>query len=139
MEADIAEGQKEMGGSMRGLLVVLTICIAFTGLGQGVKLGVPLGHPEFSITRIESSNDDRFLIVGSRTGSVKLFDIETGKLLKSFKDHLSPIRGIFFTESGNYFVSYCEEGKVIIYSVTSLDKVLTKQGQKSNQADCMMV
>lgn len=134
MEADIAEGQKEMGGSMRGLLVVLTICIAFTGLGQGVKLGVPLGHPEFSITKIESSNDDRFLIVGSRTGSVKLFDIETGKLLKSFKDHLSPIRGIFFTESGNYFVSYCEEGKVIIYSVTSLDKVLTIEGYHGVEA-----
>jgi WD40 repeat protein len=110
---------------LKYLLTIFIFCSAFLAAGQEVKLGVPVGHPEFSISCIEISHNDRFLIVGSETGAVKLFDFETGKLLKTYKDHKKPVKGVYITSSGKRFLTYSETGVINLYSLESLEKIVS--------------
>ncbi|MBL7824981.1 MAG: hypothetical protein JNJ57_00005, partial [Saprospiraceae bacterium] len=57
------------------------VCHLPFAAGQKPKLGLPIGHHDY-IANLLVSNDGKYLLTGDR-GSMKLWDIKTGKLLRS--------------------------------------------------------
>ncbi len=74
-----------------------------------------LAHAD-SITGLNVSPDGRYLVSGSRDTSVKLWDLNTGKLLKTLSDHYEPINLVRFTENGSIILGSGQSGNVVLWN-----------------------
>lgn len=81
-----------------------------------------------SFTRIDFSNDGRFLATGSWDGTVKLWDIE-GQLLTTLTGHDATVWGVNFSPDGAMIASASDDQTVILWDLKRILKLnLLKAG-----------
>ena len=62
--------------------------------------------PQDTIVRhLRYGPNGRYLLTGENTNAVKLFDISSGRLIKSFKPHAYRLHDIVFSHDGKYFAT----------------------------------
>ncbi|HYC86935.1 MAG TPA: caspase family protein [Chryseosolibacter sp.] len=89
---------------MSRILFSLVLCAHLCHSQSNLKIVVPANHSR-PVTALTLSPDDRFLFSGSSDRLVKLWSVETGKLLKTYDEIASTVRGIHVSSSGKYFVT----------------------------------
>jgi WD40 repeat protein len=75
--------------------------------GQSLRLVLPIGHTDM-ISSIACSPDGRMMATGSWDNSIKIWQINSGKLLNSFQTG-GDVRSIAFSPDGKYIVAGIEE------------------------------
>jgi len=67
------------------------------------------------VERIALSPDEKLLAGGSRTGVIKIWDVETAKLVKELKPHGGIVSCVAWSPSGKWLASCGHDGKVKIF------------------------
>ncbi len=85
-------------------------------LPKGARLGKPEGHLA-SIKCLSFSPDGEKLLSGSDDGSVLVWDVGTGRVLKRFEGHTGFVGGCAFFPDGERVASGDAEGQVALWSI----------------------
>ena len=70
------------------------------------------GHIGY-VNAVDFNNDGTLLLSGSSDHNIKLWDVETGELLKTFSEHVTQTKDVIFTPDGKHAVS--AENNYIVY------------------------
>jgi len=63
--------------------------------------------------------DDRYIISGSDDSTLKVWDIETGKLLHTLKGHSSSVTAVVLTENGRRVISSSHDKTIKLWDIES--------------------
>lgn len=74
------------------------------------------GHLD-TITALAISPDSKLLVSGSRDTTLKIWQLETGRLLTTLFEHDDPIVSVDFPRSGNTLISSSRSGKIIVWDL----------------------
>ncbi|MCS6836401.1 MAG: SH3 domain-containing protein, partial [Anaerolineae bacterium] len=99
--------------------------------GEIRRFEVPFTEAEnWEAYSLAFSPDDRLALVGTRTSrtySVLLYDVATGREVRRWKGHQSPIVRVAFSPLGTYAISTSDDGNVRVWDARSVDLNLLKQ------------
>ncbi len=109
----------------------LILCVLVTTSCQNLR---PSQHPlvqrdhvhNFGATRIAFSPSGKLLASGGFQGEIKLWSVPGGKLIKTLKRHLKPIRGLVWVNN-KILISAAEDGKLIRWNTHSSRVLYVKQ------------
>ena len=89
------------------------------------------------LTTIQSSiaygvnfHSNGLLASGHRDGVARLWDPETGQLIKEFPGHAGPVHGIAISPDGRRMISSGVDAKVIVWDLGSKEQLLTLNGHQ---------
>jgi WD40 repeat protein len=78
------------------------------------------GHRN-AVVSLAFSPDGKILASGSADTTVRLWDAESGKELKSLKAHANTVTSVFFSPNGQYLISGGWDGAAFVWNVQSGD------------------
>lgn len=101
-------------------IISFVFLIYIPALSQNLNLVPPVGHTE-DITSIQFSPDNNLLVSTDRIGTIKVWDIASGKLLHDLDGH---IKGEYsssanFSPDGKMIASIAEDKAILLWSVSS--------------------
>ena len=89
-----------LAGLCAGLLIT-----PFVSMAQDVpELVLPTGHTGI-VTSVAFSPDGNYAVSGSRDGTIKLWEISTGREVRSFLGHAHLVSSVAFSPDGRYIIS----------------------------------
>ena len=83
---------------------------------QKLETVIQRGHIA-AIKTVIYTPDGQYLLTGSRDKTIKLWDVETGRELRSFFGHTSTINDLDISADGKTFVSSSADGSAIIWDI----------------------
>ncbi|MBL6446279.1 caspase family protein [Fulvivirga sp. 29W222] len=90
---------------MKTFIITLT-CLFSTSIAFAQKLETVIQRGHYAaIKAVAFTPDGKYLLTGSRDKSIKLWDVASGRELRSFLGHKSTINDIDVTDDGKYFIS----------------------------------
>lgn len=112
-------------------LLCLSINIFFlSGIyAQKLETVVQRGHYA-AIKAAAFTPDSKFLLTGSRDKTVKLWDVATGRELRSFLGHTSTINDIDVSNDGRYFVSSSADRTARLWEIETGKLIRTFAGHE---------
>lgn len=114
--------KKEIKGLFLLSIVCLQLAVGHVFAQQNFQIMLPLGHSQ-SITEIKFSNDGKYFATASYDQSVKLWDAQTGSLIKTFTGHQDVVQAVAFSNNGRLLASGGEDEQVIIWDLTTGDSL----------------
>jgi WD40 repeat protein len=63
------------------------------------------------------SNDNKFIISGSGDETLKLWDVQTGECLKTFKGHSGCVFSVSFSNDNNFIISGSQDKTLKLWDV----------------------
>lgn len=120
----------------RSVWLILCVICLFAGLcqillGQQPELVVQIGHVD-NITSVAFSADGRLLASGSHDQTIKLWDVTTGRVLRTFSRHTLPVLSIAFSPDSKILASGSADGIIKLWSVVSGQEIKTLKGHVSS-------
>ncbi|KAH9422667.1 WD repeat-containing protein 61 [Dermatophagoides pteronyssinus] len=76
-------------------------------------------------------NDSKQIAGGAIDGMIKLYDVETGKIMTTLEGHAMPIRSLAFSSDGKYLISGSDDCHVKVYEVKTGELLATLSGHGS--------
>ncbi len=92
----------------KNILFLLAFLNGWPLFAQMPELKINSGHSD-EVTSVCFSPDDRYIASGSIDKTIKLWDVATGKELKTFID-TSEIKSVVFSKDGKYIISGGQDG-----------------------------
>ncbi len=83
-----------------------------------------------TVTDLEFTTDNRFLITGSTEGKIRLWDTSTGALFRELAPHRASVTQICVSEDGKHFASADTSGLIYLWRTDTLDSPKTFAGHK---------
>jgi WD40 repeat protein len=100
-----------------------------TGQSQGIKLVLPKGHSDF-VNYGSFSPDNRYVITASYDNSAKLWEVSTGKLLRSLEGHEGVVWYAEFSRDQRYIVTCSNDSTAIVWNATTGSILQVLKGHK---------
>ena len=88
------------------------------------KIFGQLGH-RISVSSVAFSPDGKYAISGSWNETLKLWDISTGRAIRTFRGYKDFIHSVAFSSDGQYVLSGNDDQTMRLWSVVSVRKVRT--------------
>jgi WD40 repeat protein len=82
------------------------------------------GH-ELAVVSVDVSPDSNYVVTGSKDKSIKLWERETGREIRSFLGHEKTVNNVDFSSDGNYVLSVSNDKTARIWSIVSGKEVFT--------------
>lgn len=108
------------------LLAIISPLSSQTNNGEGLELMIQSGHTSFT-TDICFSNSGAQLLSSSYDGTIRLWDVKNGKLLRVYKDHTKPVTSISFTADDKFIISGSKDSTVKIIETISGEVIFNKK------------
>jgi WD40 repeat protein len=124
-ESQVYFGFNVVNGNVGGVNTVALSAgdkyFAWGGKNPVVKISgkPPLNSHFSSINAVDFSNDGRLLLSGSSDNNIKLWDVESATLLKTFSEHVTATEDVVFTPDGKSAIS--AENNYIVYWRNAVD------------------
>jgi WD40 repeat protein len=99
----------------------LTFALIFFPLlafSQSIETIIQKGH-ELAVVAVAVSTDSNYVATGSRDKSAKLWEMSTGREVRSFLGHEATVTSIEFTNDGKYLISGSNDKTIRIWDVNS--------------------
>ena len=72
------------------------------------------------------TNDGNYIVAGCYDGIVKIWDVNSGKAIKSFEGHNTSVTFVGFTSDGRKIISKDEDGVILQWDFPPLDELIEK-------------
>lgn len=113
--------------------------VDYTGFGKLVsvkdlKVIVEYGEHKASVKSIRMSPDQRFVATGAFDNRLRVFDMQTGKLLKEHQNDLK-IEAVAFTPDGQFLVSGGHQRSIDFYSTKDWELVYQLPSARTEYID----
>ena len=92
---------------------------------QTFELRPQVGHSG-RITDFSISKDSKFLLTSAEDLTLKIWDLETGRLIKTFYNHANIPISALFSYDNSYFYSLGLDGLIVKYEIITLSELLKK-------------
>lgn len=113
---------------MRILLISISIiCTAFLANGQPLETVVQRGH-NASIKAVKFTPDGNYLITGSRDKTAKLWELKTGRELRTFFGHSSTINDIAISPDGKFMLTSSADQTAKLWEITTGSLIKSFEG-----------
>lgn len=89
---------------MKRIVYLFLIFIAMASVAQTPQLVIPCGHAE-DVSKVAISPDNRMLATGSWDKTVKIWDVASGKELKTLGNYPSWVHSVAFSPDGQLLVT----------------------------------
>ncbi|MDW3211832.1 MAG: caspase family protein [Reichenbachiella sp.] len=106
---------------MKNFLIVLAFLVSVnSGFAQEYPLETVIqrGH-RAAVRTVVYSPDGKFIATGSRDNSIKLWEVSTGREIRTFLGHINPVNIVAFDPSGRWLASGSSDNSIIIWEVAT--------------------
>lgn len=109
------------------VVAVTIICSTSLFAQERVEISVQSGHTNW-VESVAFSPDGKYALSGSSDNTLKLWDVTTGRELKTFEGHTSSVRSVAYSPDGRYALSGSWDTTVRIWDIetTKTIKVFRK-------------
>jgi len=90
--------------------------------GQKPELVLPIGHTD-GINSVCFSPDGRYVLSGSDDKTIKLWDIQNGNEIITFKGHTSQVRSVCFSPDGKNVLSGSWDGTLKLWDIQNVKEI----------------
>ncbi len=101
---------------MKSLLFIFLFLIYFKAQPQSIETVIQKGH-ELAVLSVAISPDSNYVATGSRDKSAKLWELSTGREVRSFLGHQASINNLEFSRDGKYLITANGDGSAKIWEV----------------------
>ncbi|MCF6367059.1 MAG: caspase family protein [Bacteroidales bacterium] len=108
----------------RQLLFVIIFFIGIVSNAQELETVIQRGH-QGAVKVAVFSPDGKFLITGGRDKTAKLWELATGREMRTFQGHEGTILALCFTPDGKYIATGSTDKKVKLWEVISGKLIMT--------------
>jgi WD40 repeat protein/uncharacterized caspase-like protein len=112
-------------------LLFLLLCVGASA--QRPELVVQTGHTAF-VSAVVFSPDGQTLASSSWDGTIKLWDVSTGREWRTLRGHTGQVRAVTFSPDGRMLASGGEDGTVRLWDIATGRVVLTLSGHRTTVA-----
>ncbi|MGD1957643.1 MAG: caspase family protein [Fulvivirga sp.] len=114
---------------MRYLALAVKLALfLYTGAhSQRLETVVQRGHYE-AVKAVAFTLDGKYLLSGSRDKSIKLWELSTGREIRSYLGHKSTINDLVITPDGKHFVSSCADYTAKLWNIATGELVRSFEG-----------
>jgi len=81
-----------------------------------------------AITCVSCSPDGKLIATSSRENSVKIWDINTGALIKTLEGHTSKVNSVHYSPNGDLIVTASKDGTIRIWDANSATELFVLNG-----------
>ncbi|MEQ1586300.1 MAG: caspase family protein [Cyclobacteriaceae bacterium] len=99
---------------MRSILLLIMISASFFTMGQSLETIIQKGH-ELAVIAVVVSPDSNYVATGSRDKSAKLWELSTGREVRSFLGHEATVNSLDFSSDGKYLITSSGDKSVRIW------------------------
>lgn len=116
--------------ALRWLVLNLLLTLHSAAFGQSIETVIQKGH-ELTVLSVTTSPDSNLVATGSRDKSAKLWELSTGREVRSFLGHEGSINCIDFTSDGKWMITSSGDKTARIWEVSSGKEVFkTPEAEK---------
>ncbi len=98
------------------LITTLLLLVSFFSFSQSLETIVQKGH-ELAVFAIATSPDSNYVATASKDKSAKLWDLSTGREVRSFLGHEASVTSLEFTRDGKTLISGSSDKTVRLWDV----------------------
>jgi WD40 repeat protein len=102
----------------RSVLLISLACLAQHGLAQQIETVIQKGH-ELAVLAVAVSSDSNYVVSGSRDKSAKLWDLQTGREVRTFLGHEASVTSVFFSYDGKLLFTGSNDKTIKIWDVVT--------------------
>ena len=84
------------------------------------------------INSVATTPDEKYIASRSTDGTIKLWDIESGREVRSFEGHNYCINSVAITPDGKYIVSGNNDGTIKLWDIESGKEIRTFEGHSDS-------
>ena len=112
--------------SIASSMFVLLILQNYSAFGEDLPLEVIVqgGHTTY-VDAVALSPDGKYLVTGSQDKTAKLWQVSTGREIKTFSGHSNWVTSIAFTPNGKYVVTGSRDNTAKLWDVTTGKEIRT--------------
>lgn len=85
---------------------------------ESFRFSPTLGHAGF-VMSVAITPDEKYIVSGSQDRTIKLWDIQSGKELRSFEGHTSYVSSVAITPDGKHIVSGGSDNTIKLWEIQS--------------------
>ncbi len=112
-------------------MVLITTLVSYSLLPAHAKpmsdqqqaVFVQLGHST-TITSVAISPNGQYVLSGSMDKTLKLWEVKSGREVRTFKGHTTEVQAVAFSPDGRYVVSGSLDTGMLVFGIMSMDKSL---------------
>src|SRR5437879_50168 len=111
-------GVGHLSSCVRGPLFVFLVSIAFgfKSIGQSIETVIQRGH-ELAVVAVSVSPDSNYVVTGSRDKSAKLWELSTGREVRSFLGHDFTVTSVDISSDGKYLLTGSNDETVRLWEM----------------------
>jgi WD40 repeat protein len=127
----INNGQRAMSFTVRLLAVFFLLRgLCLNAVAQDVAVFPQLGHSQ-GVHSVAFSPDGRQILSGSHDQTIKLWNIDTGREIRTFSGHISSIDSVTFSTDGRQILSGSSDTTIKLWDVSTGKEIRTFSGHKN--------
>jgi WD40 repeat protein len=119
---------------MKHLLIISLLASSFLAKSQSIETVIQKGH-ELAVLTVAISPDSMYVATGSRDKSVKLWELSTGREVRSFLGHTASVINIQFSNDGKYLITGSGDNSARIWEVATGKQILLVQPDEERVTD----
>lgn len=105
-----------------GIIPILSI--SPVSASEKPEIFVQLGHSG-NVSSVAFSPDGKYILSGSDDKTLKLWDIETGKEIRTFAGHANSITSVAFSPDGRYALSGSWDNTLKLWDIVTGNEIRT--------------
>lgn len=119
---------------MKYLATLILLFSVLHSIGQNIETIIQKGH-ELAVLAVAVSPDSNYVATGSRDKSAKLWELSTGREVRSFLGHQFSVNSLAFSSDGKYLITGNGDQTAKVWEVGTGKEILSVHPDKERLTD----